>query len=45
VLTMLGNSLSNMGSPWFIVSLVLAILLFLLPEAYRRLHKKPELKN
>lgn len=45
VLTMLGNSLTNMDSPWFIVSLVLAILLFLLPEAYRRLYKKPEHKD
>jgi uncharacterized membrane protein YdjX (TVP38/TMEM64 family) len=45
VLTMLGNSLTNIDSPWFIVSLALAILLFLLPEAYRRLYKKPENKE
>jgi uncharacterized membrane protein YdjX (TVP38/TMEM64 family) len=45
VLTMLGNSLTNIDSPWFIVSLALAILLFLLPEAYRRLYKKPEDKG
>lgn len=45
VLTMLGNNLTNVNSPWFIVSLVLAVLLFLLPEAYRRLFKKPEQKN
>ncbi len=41
VLTMLGNNLSDLGSPWFILSLVLAVLLFLLPEAWRRLSKKP----
>ncbi|HTY91794.1 MAG TPA: TVP38/TMEM64 family protein [Methanocella sp.] len=41
VLTMLGNSLTNIASPWFAVSLVLACLLFLLPEIYRRLPKKP----
>ena len=45
VLTMLGNNLSNINSPWFAVSLVLAVLLFLLPEAYRRFIKKPEKKN
>jgi uncharacterized membrane protein YdjX (TVP38/TMEM64 family) len=41
VLTMLGNNLTNIASPWFAVSLVLAVLLFLLPEIYRRLQKKP----
>lgn len=42
VLTMLGNNLADISSPWFAVSLVLAVLLFLLPEIYRRLVKKPE---
>ncbi|BAI61363.1 conserved hypothetical protein [Methanocella paludicola SANAE] len=41
ILTMLGNNLRNIDSIWFAVSLVLAALLFILPEAYRRLNKKP----
>jgi len=45
ILTMLGYNLRNIDSIWFAVSLVLAALLFLLPEAYRRLNKKPEPKN
>lgn len=45
VLTMLGNSLKDLHSPIFAVSLVLAILLILLPEAYRRIPKKPAEKN
>ncbi len=40
VLTMLGSSLDDMRSPWFMVSLVLAALFFLLPEIYRRFIKK-----
>ena len=40
VLTMLGYNMTNLNSPWFIVSLVLAVLLFLVPEIYRRLPKK-----
>ena len=39
VLTMLGSSLDNIRSPLFIVSLILAALLILLPEVYRRLSK------
>jgi uncharacterized membrane protein YdjX (TVP38/TMEM64 family) len=42
VLTMLGSNLRDIQSPWLIVSLVLAALLILLPEAYRRLSKKRE---
>jgi uncharacterized membrane protein YdjX (TVP38/TMEM64 family) len=42
VLTMLGNNLTNMESPIFILSLILAALLILLPEVYRRLSKKRE---
>jgi uncharacterized membrane protein YdjX (TVP38/TMEM64 family) len=41
VLTMLGSNLKNLRSPWFIISLVLAVVLFLLPEIYRRIIKKP----
>lgn len=42
VLTMLGSNLTNISSPWFMLSLVLAAILFLLPEIYRRLARKPE---
>jgi len=45
VLTMLGHNLKNIGSPWFFLSLALAVLLFLVPEAYRRIAKRPEKKN
>jgi len=41
VLTMLGSNLKNVRSPWFILSLALAVVLFLLPEIYRRILKKP----
>jgi uncharacterized membrane protein YdjX (TVP38/TMEM64 family) len=41
VLTMLGSNLKNLRSPWFILSLALAAVLFLLPEIYRRILKKP----
>jgi uncharacterized membrane protein YdjX (TVP38/TMEM64 family) len=41
VLTMLGSNLTNISSPWFILSLALAAVLFLLPEIYRRIQKKP----
>ncbi len=45
VLTMLGSSLMNMGSPWFLVSLILAALFFIAPEIYRRFIKKREEKK
>jgi uncharacterized membrane protein YdjX (TVP38/TMEM64 family) len=41
VLTMLGSRLGDMRSPWFLVSLVLAAVLFLVPEIYRRMSRKP----
>ncbi len=41
VLTMLGSNLKNIGSPYFAVSLVLAVILILAPEAYRRMITKP----
>lgn len=37
VLTILGSNMKNIRSPFFIISLVLAILLVLLPEIYRRM--------
>lgn len=42
VLTMLGSSLDNIRSPLFVVSLILAALLILLPEIYRRVSRKPQ---
>ncbi|WP_143767118.1 TVP38/TMEM64 family protein [Methanocella conradii] len=42
VLTMLGSSLDNIRSPLFMVSLILAALLILLPEIYRRVSGKPQ---
>lgn len=42
VLTMLGSNLTNMGSPWFVISIALAAVLILVPEVYRRLARKPE---
>ncbi len=42
VLTMLGSSLDNIRSPLFVVSLILAALLILLPEIYRRVSGKPQ---
>ncbi len=42
VLPMLGSNLEDMGSPWFLVSLVLAAALILVPEIYRRRVKKHE---
>ncbi len=40
VLTMLGSNLTDLGSPWFLVSLALAVIMFTVPEVYRRLAKK-----
>ncbi len=40
VLTMLGSNLKNISSPYFAVSLVLAIILILAPEVYRRMSKR-----
>jgi len=45
VLTLLGSNLKNMWSPVFIISLVLAAILVLIPEIYRRMVKKREQKN
>ena len=41
ILTMLGSNMKNIRSPWCLVSLALAVFLFLLPEIYRRLIRKP----
>lgn len=40
VLTMLGSNMKNINSPWFLVSLVLAVVMFLLLEVYNRIIKK-----
>lgn len=40
VLTLLGDRLTDFGSPGFYASLALACLLFILPEAYRRIRKR-----
>jgi len=45
IFTMLGSSLKNIESPYFILSLIFAIILLLLPIFYKQLVKSPGQKD